>query len=146
MATCGLDKLAEVLRATVHGSQEKINRRYANRPGKAIESTTVSIELDCRISKTRGRKDKGRALLTATPLAWSNPPAKGTHRLKLCISSQQQEALLTFDEKAAADFIAEQLSSGREQNRRRCNYLIILIGLSILALVVALVYAIYFHP
>ena len=146
MTTCGLDELAEVLNMTVHRSQEEINRRYANHLGKTIEITKVSIELNCRIRKTDRKKDKGRALLTATPLAWSDPPGKGTHRLKLCASSQQEKALVSFDEKDAPDFMAEQLSPDRKQNRRRRNYLILLIGLSILALVAALVYVIYFHP
>ncbi len=145
MATCGVDKLAEVLKTTVHRSQERINRRHAKHLGGAIESTTVSIELHCRVRKTRRREDKGRALLTATPLAWSNPPRAGTHRLRLCVSSQQEEASVNFDGKDAADFLAEQFSPDRQQNRRRHNYLILLIGLSILALAIALAYVVFFH-
>jgi hypothetical protein len=146
MTTCGLDELAEVLNMTVRESQERINRRHAKHVGKAIESVTVSIELNCRIRKTDRKKDKGHALLTARPLAWSKLPREGTHCLKLCASSQQEEVLVSFDGKTATDFIAEQFSPDRKQNRRRHKYLILLIGLSILGLVVALVYVIYFHP
>jgi hypothetical protein len=146
MTTCGLDELAEALEATVHRSQERISRRHANHPGKAIESMKVSIELNCRVRKAGRKDDEGCALLTATPLAWSDPPREGMHRLKLCVSSQQEEVQVSFDEKAATDFIAEQFSPGRKLNQRMRNYLIVLIGLSILALIVALVYVMYSKP
>ena len=146
MTTYGLDELAEALSMTLHGSQEKINRRYANHLGEAIEITKVSIELNCRVRKTDQKKGDGQAVLTARPTGWADPPIKGTHRLKLCASSEREEVLASFDGETTTDFIAEQFSPDRKQNPRRHSYLIVLIGLFILCLVAALVYVIYFHP
>ena len=145
MRTCGLDELAEALNMTVHDSYERIYHRYAKHPGGAIESVTVSIELNCSVRKKDQKKGNGQATLTATPTGWADPPKRGTHRLKLCASNQQDEVLASFDGETATDFIAEQLSPDRRQDRIRHSYLIVLIGLFILCLIVALVYVIYFH-
>lgn len=146
MTTCGLDELAEALNMTVHDSYERINRRHAKHPGGAIESVTVSIELNCRVRKTDQKKGNGQATLTVRLAGWADPPKRGTHRLKLCAGSQQEEVLASVDGKNVADFIAEQFSPDRRQDRIRRSYLIVLIALSILCLVAALVYVIYFNP
>jgi len=145
MRTCGLDELAEALNMTVHESHERINRRYAEHPGNTIESVTVSIELNCTVRKKHQKKGGSQATLTARLAGWADPPRKGTHRLTLCSSSQQDKVLTSFDGKTATDFTAEHLSPAHKQNQKRCNYFVVVIGLFILCLIVALVYVICSH-